>query len=490
MRCLQGMPDDILLLIVSYVVNPKDITALSIQFRRVHPLCDLPIRRKYSRIRIRKDHHLDNAFKFLLSILRKPRLGLYVHRLEVDRQARNPWNYEMTNYERTISTDDLANLKTAIAAAFTKDEREPVLKLVMQKPCGNTKAGVQPWLHPDYNRTILIGQAIAALLITVCPHLEHLVMVPFQKSHMSCTGPKIPPLDMLIGRTGARKGSSQYLQDLRAIEFLTPLSDNVWRLGPSSSMVKLDGPMYEYHGAWSKICCIHLHNCDLSTRHLASILCCVERLRQFTYTTACVDIATGGVFSQTEPPQKFNPATLLRCILRHKSSLEYLDLDLAYRCVPFGDALPISVEDRMLRERYLEHPETHSPPEPLEFKPGSLRDCTALTRLRIDVVTLFYLAEGLGPVLPRNIESIDLVHQLPPDLHALRVRGYEAGKIHYYDRQLWALLRQGKKARPSLHEVKGIKRPIKQNNPLGFDPQFFRSHVTAIKPDDWTDYEY
>ncbi|KAL4863195.1 hypothetical protein BDV12DRAFT_202347 [Aspergillus spectabilis] len=506
---LQDMPSDILMMIISYIHKPKDITALSIQFRRVHALCDLPTRRKYSRIRIRKDQHLDNAFKILLSILRKPRLGLLVHRLEVDRQVRFQVPCAMRGWERSVPNDDLAKLKTAISAAFTGDERDYVLNLVMQNPPTECRVGVREGSDPTRHRHTLVGQALAALLITVCPHLEHLVIVPIRSRHIDRGLPR-PPLDLLLERVKSSKGKSEYLQEVRAIEFLTPFSDIRERHAPCSllrgmrlvrrlpnlstvsiaGLVKLDGPVYEYRGVWSKVCCIQLHHCDLNTEHLTSLLCCVERLRKFTYTPGCVDIATGSVFSQTEPPQKFNPATLLRCLLRHKDSLESLDLDLAYQCIPFGDSLPISVDDRLMREKYLEHPETKSPPTPLEYMTGSLRDCSALTRLKIDVVTLFYFADGLGPVLPRNLDSIDLVSQLPPDLHSLRVRGYEPGKIHYYDRQLWTLLRQGKKERPFLQEVKGIKHPIKQHRPLGFDPGFFRHHVSAISPDDWTDYEY
>ncbi|KAL4884938.1 hypothetical protein BJY04DRAFT_181004 [Aspergillus karnatakaensis] len=512
MAFLHEMPEDILRIIISYIHNPKDITALSIQFRRVHPLCDLPLRRKYRRIRIRNDHQSDKAFHILLSILRKPRLGLFVHRLEVDRQARWNYSFQMEEWQRSLSDTELTSLKDAISSAFEPQETHYVLNLIMQDPRTRNKTTIRR-SGPEYNRPFMVGQALAAVLITVCPNLERLVLVASQ-SHPPTRHQLIqPPLDLLLRRVKSSKGQSNLLQSVRSIDFLSPNLNSRDRFPTSCSlvrsmrlvrrlpnlssvsiagMVKLDGPVYMYRGEWSRVRCIQLHDCDLNTQHLASLLCCVERLRKFTYTPARVNIETGSVFSPTEPPQMFNPATLLRCILRHKDFLEHLDLDLIYESTPFGFGLPVPVDDRVMREKYLEHPETRRPPAPLDIQSGSLLDCIALTRLKIDVVTLFYFADGLGSVSPRSMDDPpSLASQLPPGLCSLRVRGYEAGRISYYDRQLWSLPRQARMERPWLRDIKGIKTPIKHTQPLAIEPGFFRApKANEETSENWTDYEY
>lgn len=68
---------------MTFLQSPRDIAALSQQCRSLHRLCDMPLRRKYRRVKLQSERDLKVAFDMLLSILRAPYLGSYVRHLRV-----------------------------------------------------------------------------------------------------------------------------------------------------------------------------------------------------------------------------------------------------------------------------------------------------------------------------------------------------------------------------------------------------------------------
>ncbi|KAL4782589.1 hypothetical protein BJX76DRAFT_358746 [Aspergillus varians] len=163
---LERLPNELLLLIISEIQNYKNLACFSAQCHRLHALCDLPVRRKYRRIRIRRDGHLNPAFEVLLSILRKPRLATYVRHLEIDREPSESAAYEGKPYRRVIGT--------------------------------------------------YVDQALAVLLITVCPHLESLVLsAPFDvdgriKPLHGRLVHRLPPALRYLTIRGYKRGQNQY----------------------------------------------------------------------------------------------------------------------------------------------------------------------------------------------------------------------------------------------------------------------------------------
>lgn len=145
MAHLQRLPDELLALILDNLSNNNDIAAISVQFRRVHRICDLATRRRYRRIRIRKDEHLNPAFEILLSILRKPHLGTYVRHLEVDRQPVHSGEYrkvENADCLRSLSQGDLDLVKKAVRRMpCTGYDEDTFLNMLMQRKIDISPSG-------------------------------------------------------------------------------------------------------------------------------------------------------------------------------------------------------------------------------------------------------------------------------------------------------------------------------------------------------------
>lgn len=133
---LDQLPSEIIVTIISYISSLRDVSALSRQCRLLHNLCEMGIRRRYRRIRIRRDEDLDHAFARLLEILRTPRLGQYVRHLDVYRSShydiRN--HYQENPFERVLAEDDLVRLRAAVErAGFEGRQGEQVLNILMQQ---------------------------------------------------------------------------------------------------------------------------------------------------------------------------------------------------------------------------------------------------------------------------------------------------------------------------------------------------------------------
>ncbi|KAL4906991.1 hypothetical protein BDW74DRAFT_176587 [Aspergillus multicolor] len=227
----QSLPNEILLMILSYLTSYKDIVALCIQDRRLLSLYDLTTLRKYQQVRIRQDEHLGPAFDVLISILRDPKLGKYVRHLEVDRQPLSLEPYVETNWRRSLSESDLGKLEDAVQAAGDLGySQNTILNMLMQ-----TQTNIEPQ-EVKVVRGTFIGQAIAVLLISVCPELESLVLgAPhsveetlnnYSYYEFMERGRNIPlpppkfPMSELLSKVTQQSSNSPYLQRVRTTEFL------------------------------------------------------------------------------------------------------------------------------------------------------------------------------------------------------------------------------------------------------------------------------
>ncbi|RDW86081.1 uncharacterized protein DSM5745_02723 [Aspergillus mulundensis] len=503
-------------MILSYLDNYKDIVALSVQDRRLRNLCDLTTCRKYRRIRIRDDEHLNPAFDFLLSILRNPRLGSYVRHLEVDRQPMCGDNYEKTEWQRNLGDGDLEKLKQAIEVAhYTGYDDDVILNMVMQSnpDIVPISEGLHRKQHVKIVRGTYIGQAIAVLLMAVCPELESLVLgIPFRNPGQRMNPDNHPdnaatgvafPLHEFLRAVNHPQVKWPHLQQVRTVEFLgRPYLSKKWYSKcdfygcakvvhglPKLERVSIDG-MTEISDQYLAVrpkqrhlSELEFHHSDLSTIFLSPLMTSVHGLRKFTYTSGRIK-GIGRFHRKGEHTRHFNAATFLRCLLRHRHTLEVLDLDYDYQ---FRRKIHLSIEE-FVWEPGIEGPRKPYSPSSRRKEAGSLKDFTALTRLSIGVLSLFYFAQGLSRVPNPNIFKIDLVKALPPNLQYLTIRGYKPGLNKWHDHKLADLARDFDVDHPSLLEVQGIETPIPQGTiqarswPQGPDLDF--------KLDDWSDYDH
>lgn len=371
---------------------------------------------------------------------------------------------------------------------------------------------------------MFIGQAIAVLLMSVCPKLESLVLgAPFivddgivdPSEHHLWYRTVAFPLDRFLNSVTSSDDESAeshwglepggpYLQEVRNIEFLPrPYLSSKWYSPcdirsclditqdlPNLQAISVDGmkdfdeSYFRYHLGRNNIQNIRLHRSLVGTGVLVRLICAPRKLREFTYTSGYVDYMPlaelGGRYGhvgrrahESEDPYTFNTPWFIGGILNHKKTLETLELDCDYQFQKDGSSRPVS--------RWLQ-----SPPWSLGNH-GSLKDFTALTCLDVGVEMFFVLVKGAGP--DHKSETSDLIDQLPPKLHSLTIRGYEKGKDPERDRQL-ENLEHGVNSGlyPRLKEVRGIRERIPAGTYAlretwlgGEDPDFTL--------DDWTDYD-
>lgn len=141
------LPIEIQHRILSFLHAHRDVAALSIQCRSLHALYDMPMRKKYRRLRIdSKDKSLNKAFGMLMEILKRPRLGRYVRHIECSKGPTCYEDYtERTNSLRDLSDQEKQLLRAAICkAGFTGSETGRILNMVMQTEAGEER----PW--PPY----------------------------------------------------------------------------------------------------------------------------------------------------------------------------------------------------------------------------------------------------------------------------------------------------------------------------------------------------
>lgn len=137
---LQSLPEEVLVLILSYLPSHADAAALSLQCRRWHRLCDMATRRKYRRVKLREPLDLAMAFRILQSILKTPRYGRYVRHIELNRSPslfhRIVRSYTMNPPQRSLKPKDQDRLTMAIRRAGfeSPQEQEKMLNILLQDP--------------------------------------------------------------------------------------------------------------------------------------------------------------------------------------------------------------------------------------------------------------------------------------------------------------------------------------------------------------------
>lgn len=125
--------------IISYLLCNRDVAALSIQCRTLHAMCDMKMRQRYHQISVSSsEESVDNAFEFLMDILRRPILGQYVRHVECSKPTTRHLDYEEVEYERDLSSEDMALLRKAVNQGGFKGPKEDRIVNMLMRRMDNT----------------------------------------------------------------------------------------------------------------------------------------------------------------------------------------------------------------------------------------------------------------------------------------------------------------------------------------------------------------
>ncbi|KAK2872138.1 hypothetical protein FQN49_002529 [Arthroderma sp. PD_2] len=496
--------------IVAHLRLWDDILALSLASRSLYFFLDIPVRRKYHRIRLRSSSHRTAAFALLLNILEKPYLGHYVRELEVapDADWSSPNVLEdfpivPTSREHKASPqfnkDDL--LKDAIRSAGfeSEDTVERILSWMQYTNSSHARSDVHSELGdvPD-GLEFAAAEALAVMFILKCPNIRKLkihffspgsLILPFlerinESSSLNCLQ-RLTVVNCCIGSSSPRHTYLLYdflgiMAPFQQLPSVKTISVNYVKLVNADEIPEfIPGPRT------SNFSNIRINHSFMPSSYLVQILDQTKRLEEFTYTVGCRFLHT-----QEKYYGRIYPTYLKWGLLPHRSTLRVLNLDL--------DADLYSQIDPVSNNEHAEHlawmyrysngssggllnsnsQPAHVPylnpillpislPTPLEvgtdnsvkdsfyYQPiGSLQQFTALTHLSIGVNLL--LGEPRYVNISPPPESFRLIDILPPNLERLSIRGYRPGECQFHTEQLSHLLRNMDQL-PFLKEVLGVK---------------------------------
>ncbi|KAL5046448.1 hypothetical protein BDW71DRAFT_197636 [Aspergillus fruticulosus] len=466
----QDTPDEILLKIVDAVADEgiQYLPSVALTCKRLNGLCDMDSRRSYYYIAIRSFFDCKTAFNMLLDVLRKPRLG----RLNV------PFINPPPIWKRNLPDQDVKLLRAAVRnAGFEGRHEQRVMDMLMQRDAHSHFMSPAYSLDTARERGVYIGQAIAAILLTVCTDIENMAIGTPTARELTWDQPPhggVPvhafPLCRIMKAIHESPLDCGYLSNLRAVELFTPRPGNqtydqadiIGRMEIFQGLPNLETIMVEGAGWGTRYTTrfsdtrytvgtcrakkIYIIDSKFSTDVLAGVLSAVSELREFTYHT-------GGRVGHPlfHRANDYNPRTFFKFLLIHKRTLRILDLDCDNQLEQStstyyddGDTSLGRYPDELHRSRgpYRRHKKLLRWIFALK---GGLSDFTALTHLKIGAKALVLFALGIDTPLSMTWPYLDgfmLLRALPPNLQVLTVRGLQIpipGVYYGVDWVLWRL---------------------------------------------------
>ncbi|OKL58672.1 hypothetical protein UA08_06034 [Talaromyces atroroseus] len=458
------LPFEIQHRVLFFLYSHRDVAALSVQCRSLHVLCNMPLRKRYRRIRITSSRKSFNrAFNMLLDILTKPGLGEHVRHIEYTKECcANEPNPEQPR--RELSGEEMQLLRAATRrAGFVDAEGLRVIDLLLQL------------VNLDVHKYATRGLAP-----------EEVGFPLYQLLYRNNTSPQESLFLQHLRSVYMININKDYLDDGRCYSFMdfTGALAMFHRL-PSINSVSVDlllempyaTPVAEI--AESNVSRIAIHHSSITSMYLASLICSCKALREFEYSI--------GGRSRTPPAVSFfNVKTFIKAILMHKETLEILDVDVE-EDMGYLFKVDSSTRDRCLDVQYgqreAEVGRSGPPPVAMWDQSGSLRDFHALKRLSLGVHFLMYFARG---VKPTHDGSFSLVDCLPESLESLCIRGYERGKSEENDSQVDALVALQKRATSKLKTIIGIEALIPNSKHVDY-PDNGRHLLWIMQEREWSD---
>ncbi|KAL4747030.1 hypothetical protein BDW72DRAFT_209916 [Aspergillus terricola var. indicus] len=479
---LQDIPEEILLKIIDTVADEgiHYLHSIALTCKRCNVLCNIDERRSYHCIFIHSFLDCNIAFRKLLAILRKPRLGRYVRHLEVNMQPR--LNVPFVNlppvWERNLPDEDIRLLRAAVRnAGFGGRHEQKVMQMLMQRNPYNHFMTPAYSLDTARERGVYIGQAIAAILLTVCIDIENMAVGTPAASELTWDRPSRDgmlvhafPLCRILKAIYESPLQCRYLSKLRVVELFTPRpgskmydqTDIIGRMEifqglPSLETIVVEGASWRSRDTTESVearftvgTCraknVYITHSKFGTDVLAGVLSAVSELREFTY-------CTGGRLGHAHfhDANDYNPCTFFKFLLIHRRTLRTLDLDcdaqLEESMNTYYDGGETVLEHypnelNLTCGPYYRHKELRW----IFALDGGLRDFSALTHLKIGAKSLVLFALGINTRLSQARPYLDgfmLLHALPPNLQVLTVRGFRVPIPGAYYSVDWALLRLG-----------------------------------------------
>ncbi|PGG97510.1 hypothetical protein AJ79_09180 [Helicocarpus griseus UAMH5409] len=492
MATLDKLPLEIMLKIFS-LLSYKDTVALSLQCRRLHTVSDLARRRRYRRIRV-DGQYWPRAYNLLWKILKKPALGLLVEEIVSDT---NRFLYGDWWFPRPGKEDEPLLNSAITKAGFDDLMAEDLLKILMVDQ-ERVKLTLEP--VPDG-----FQEALTAMLLVVCPNVRTL--------RMPNVNVKFIEELLKMARSSGSDGNQCCLQNLRYVDLLRDTSGVwyslelytncglLWDLKPIMRVPSIesvtvrgvceDGQSIPFLAPGiSNIKEIDIRYSSLQRREFWSIMRHPRGLESFKFSSGQLRDLTGDV--------RYHPKIFGKALLRHRSTLKVLDLDVDLVVTSWSGA-DYDSEDEDEDEDYDEETndsedseneaggedyengddgdegsssdhdsatsEQRSTPSvssrvsedfensrPYGETIGSLHDFVALKRLSIGVRALF----GPGDQDDPEIVPFRLINSLPPNLEYLCIRGYVAGQNPSYTSQIEEFMENKDRWPASLKEVCGI----------------------------------
>ncbi|KAF4279576.1 hypothetical protein CNMCM8057_004427 [Aspergillus fumigatus] len=480
----------------------------------------------------------------LLSILKTPRLGLFVRNIQLERSLTVQYevveSYQLRAAERVLDLDDMLKLEEAIKQlGFKSVEKEKILNILLQDPAN---------MDGNDPRSPFLAQALAALLVSVSPVLESLSFCPvgyeepkLLRLEAEADGEPLPIADYVFKHflELVREKDMPFLQNLRAVRFLVDPNTCVYRTSdyqpydlfsslnlvrrlPAMETVHVDAisdpdlPSVEPPTQSGNYTCISIQHSSLHCPYLVYTIESAKRLEQFTY-------GIGGRFSRNGMLISFHPECVFRALFAHRATLRQLDLDVEGQTRQLDLVglryLKYTPEEEEEQGSHRDDPvylhewadeleklpvEKEQIPSNVSVDAWSLRSCLELKDLSLGIHILYLYARGYGGDQCGDQwgdhsvdDSFSLVDHLPPNLESLRIYGYKKGMKprlrgvpqNLLEDQLAKLMAEKDQKLPRLAVIEGIEELIPNGETLegpGNQDKIWKGEAD----DEWTDYEY
>ncbi|KAJ5606199.1 hypothetical protein N7510_008980 [Penicillium lagena] len=474
---LLDFSEDILRLIVSHVDLQRDFAALARSCKVLHRLCDMNARRRYRRIRLCSSADLERGLYILLSMLRNPQLRDYVRHIELD--SNTLWNDTLAKdrqqHKKPLTNEDKQLLLQATEAArFPKPIEEHVFYLLKVIAEGS-KASPLPSSHKDRDDVDRnIGDALCAVLITVCPRLQSmattcLMRTPSILDRKRDQGEEFMlsrrPTELILRRSGAKPSKYPFSRNLRDITIIPhgrgwASSLGYHKIDIWSSLRPIMGlPAIEsvtMHAVkcpeWmtaiepahrsSNIRRLRFPNANLDWRILKRSIESCKALTEFTLTAGVLHLDIDA------------------CVSSNWYWQESDDYELCDD-VGWDDEIEREIwEDSHEAEESLAEDGAHiaGKPWPLDLRDIGVQSCRRV---------------------PIPADSWTLVGSIPQSLQSLQITGYKKGRSPLYDDHITALLAERESQLPNLKTIEGLDQQV----PVA------KKVVANPAPEVWSEYE-
>ncbi|CAI7625595.1 unnamed protein product [Penicillium pancosmium] len=371
---------------------------------------------------------------------------------------------------------------------FSSSWEDSILEMLIQKKTGDWEGEHRYVDGLDISRSnsqrgVFIAQALATILISVAPSLMSLAMMLPWATWSSRDGDYYP-LEQFLLEANSSSVAKPYLQNLREVYIMTDESGyneyqetiddryyvhtdflDCFRMFdklPSIETLSIDGitdddedePNIEE--AASKLTKLHINHSALDDIYLARAISACKSLKELQYSI-------GGRETLSRDKGHLNNKTFSKAILKHKNSLEVLDIDSGkdfyyHNISDIDTGYDNEGGDQLRLYRLVGETEITDFLSSFWDNHGSLKDFSNLKSLSLGIGLLMYLV--YGEIGIRDGTESKLIDSIPKNLEYLCVRGYRRAEVPKHDAPIDLLMGAFNSGSLGLKEIRGIKTVI------------------------------